>query len=129
MPYSTSESGISVMNDGVAGSVERGRQDIMIKMRNKLGKQAFRFAMAGIAASCLGAAVVAAPMSFTPKGKMLNSSHSLVEERTAFSPLSKGPAYQLERAAPGEDEDCVRVVRMTGPDGRVYVTRGLICAD
>jgi hypothetical protein len=101
----------------------------MIKVRNKLGKQAFKFAMAGIAASCLGAAVVAAPMSFTPKGKMLNSSRSLVEERTAFSPLSNGPAFQLERAAPGEDEDCVRVVRMTGPDGRVYVTRGLICAD
>lgn len=101
----------------------------MIKVRNKLGKQAFKFAMAGIAASCLGAAVVAAPMSFTPKGKMLNSSRSLVEERTAFSPLSKGPAFQLERAAPGEDEDCVRVVRMTGPDGRVFVTRGLICAD
>lgn len=100
----------------------------MVKVRNTLGRQAFKLAMAGIAASCLGAAVVAAPMSFMPKGKMLDGGRALVEERTAYSPLSKGPALQLERAAPGEDEDCVRVVRMTGPDGRVYVTRGLICA-
>jgi hypothetical protein len=101
----------------------------MTKVRNELGKQAFKFAMAGVAASCLGAAVVAAPLSFTSKGKMISDSRVLVEERSAFSPLSKGPAYQFQRAAPGEDEDCVRVVRMTGPDGRIYVTRGLICAD
>jgi len=107
----------------------RGRHDIMIKMRNTLGKQAFKFAMAGIAASCLGAAVVAAPTSFISKGKIQEGGRQLVEERTAFSGLSKGPALLLERAAPGEDEDCVRVVRMTGPDGRVFVARGLICAD
>jgi hypothetical protein len=101
----------------------------MTKMRNTLGRQAFKFAMAGIAASCLGAAVVAAPMSFTLKGKLADSNRPLIEERTAFSPLAKGPAFKLERAAPGEDEDCVRVVRMTGPDGREFVARGLICAD
>ena len=41
----------------------------------------------------------------------------------------KGPAFQLRRAAAGEDENCVRVTRMVGPDGRVYVTRGLICQE
>ncbi len=101
----------------------------MVKVRNTLGKQGFKLAMAATAVSCLGAAVVAAPLSFTPKGKILESSRQLVEERTAFTGLAKGPAFQLERAAPGEDEDCVRVVRITGPDGRIYVTRGLICAD
>lgn len=101
----------------------------MVKVRNTLGKQAFKLAMAGIAASCLGAAVVAAPMSVTPKGKIADGTRQVVEERAALSTLSKGPAFQLDRAAPGEDEDCVRVVRMTGPDGRVYATRGLICAD
>lgn len=101
----------------------------MTKVHKALGKQAFKLAMSGIAASCLGAAVVAAPMSFTPKWKVQDGSRSLVEERTAFSPLAKGPAFQLDRATAGEDEDCVRVVRMTGPDGRVFVTRGLICAD
>ncbi len=109
--------------------VKRGRPDIMNKVRSTLGEQAFKLAMAGIAASCLGAAVMAAPMSFTPKGKIQDGNHPLVEERTAYSGLAKGPAFQLERAAPGEDEDCVRVVRMTGPNGRVFVTRGLICAD
>jgi hypothetical protein len=101
----------------------------MIETRNALSKQAFKLAMAGIAASCLGAAVVAAPLSFAPEGKFQDAGRQLVEERTAYSGLVKGPAFELGRAAPGEDEDCVQVVRMTGPDGRVYVTRGLICAD
>lgn len=101
----------------------------MTKARGTLGKQAFRFAMAGIAASCLGAAVFAAPMTFTPKSKIATSARETTAEKAALSSLANGPAYQLAPAAPGEDEDCVRVVRMTGPDGRVYVTRGLICAD
>jgi len=43
------------------------------------------------------------------------------------------PASAMSRScakndgASGEDENCVRVTRILGPDGRVYVTRGLIC--
>ena len=54
---------------------------------------------------------------------------SASETKTSYAPLAKGPALQLGRAGAGEDEDCVRVTRMVGPDGRVYVTRGLICQD
>jgi hypothetical protein len=86
-----------------------------------------KFAMAVIAASCLGAAVFAAPMTITPKAKILSSAHRTSETKLGYAPLGKGPAFQLGRAAAGEDEDCVRVTRMVGPDGRVYVTRGLIC--
>lgn len=93
--------------------------------RKTIGTQALKVAMAGIAISCLGAAVFAAPITITQK-KVYNRT---VTEPTSYAPLAKGPAFQLDRAAPGEDEDCVRVVRMTGPDGRVYVTRGLVCAD
>ncbi|QBR71604.1 hypothetical protein CU048_10290 [Beijerinckiaceae bacterium] len=98
----------------------------MISSHQALGRQAFKYAMAGIAVSCLGAAVFAAPMTITPKTKVFSQSQ---EAKTAFEPLGKGPAFQLGRAAAGEDEDCVRVTRMVGPDGRVYVTRGLICQE
>ena len=101
----------------------------MIKAKAALKRQTFRFAMAGIAASCLGAAVFAAPMTITPRSKISDTGREAVAEKTIFSTLTKGPAFQLSPAGPGEDEDCVRVVRMTGPDGRVFVTRGLICAD
>ncbi|HEX3496061.1 MAG TPA: hypothetical protein VHT02_02630 [Methylocella sp.] len=98
----------------------------MIKSRKVIGQQALKYAMAGIAVSCLGAAVFAAPMTITPKAKAFSSA-----QRTSavYAPLGKGPAFQLGRAGAGEDEDCVRVTRMVGPDGRVYVTRGLICQD
>jgi hypothetical protein len=101
----------------------------MIKSRKAIGIQALRYAMAGIAVSCLGAAGFAAPMTITPKAKVFSSSQRTAETKTVYAPLGKGPAFQLGRAAAGEDEDCVRVTRMVGPDGRVYVTRGLICQE
>ena len=101
----------------------------MIKSRKVIGKQALKYAMAGIAVSCLGAAVFAAPMTITPKAKLFNPAQRTSETKTVYAPLGKGPAFQLGRAAAGEDEDCVRVTRMVGPDGRVYVTRGLICQN
>ncbi len=101
----------------------------MIKSRKAIGKQALKYAMAGIAVSFLGAAVFAAPMTITPKAKVFSPAQRTGETKTVYAPLSKGPAFQLGRATAGEDEDCVRVTRMVGPDGRVYVTRGLICQD
>lgn len=104
----------------------------MVNTRKKIGKQALRLTMAGIAVSCLGVAVFAAPMTMTPKNRIADSGQ-VFEHRSAYSPayapLANGPAMQLGRAAAGEDEDCVRVTRVTGPDGRIYVTRGLVCAN
>jgi hypothetical protein len=101
----------------------------MIKSHKAFGRQALKCAMAGIAVSCLGAAGFAAPMTITPKAKVSGPSQHTSETKTAYAPLGKGPAFQLGRAAAGEDEDCVRVTRMVGPDGRVYVRRGLICQE
>jgi hypothetical protein len=99
----------------------------MITSRKAIGQQALKYAMAGIAVSCLGAAVFAAPMMITPKAKAFSPAQRTSE--TVYEPLAKGPGFQLGRAAAGEDEDCVRVTRMVGPDGRVYVMRGLICQN
>lgn len=96
----------------------------MIKSHKAFGRQALKYAMAGIAVSCLGAAVFAAPMTITPR---LMGHRSTPAKPKRPMRLVKGPAFHLGRAAAGEDEDCVRVTRMVGPDGRVYVTRGLIC--
>ncbi|MGA7384399.1 MAG: hypothetical protein WBW81_06825 [Methylocella sp.] len=99
----------------------------MIKSRKAIGKQALKYAMAGIGVSCLGAAVFAAPI--TLKAKFLSPAQRTSETKAVYAPLGKGPAFQLGRAAAGEDEDCVKVTRMVGPDGRVYVMRGLICQN
>jgi len=100
----------------------------MIQSRKSLGNQALKYAMAGVAVMCLGAAVFAAPLTITPKAKLFSAQQSS-ETKSVYAPLGKGPAFQLGRAAAGEEEDCVRVTRMVGPDGRVYVTRGLICQE
>ncbi|WOJ89828.1 hypothetical protein RZS28_00495 [Methylocapsa polymorpha] len=105
----------------------------MIKSRKSVEIQALKLTMAGIAVSCLGAAVFAAPLTVTPKSKIYDAGGQTVEHRSAYvtpyGPLAKGPALQLGHAAKGEDEDCVKVTRVVGPDGRIYVTRGLICQD
>lgn len=101
----------------------------MIQSRKSLGNEALKYAMACVAVTCLGAAVFAAPLTITPKSKVFGAQNQSRETKTAFAPLGKGPAFQLGRAGAGEDEDCVRVTRMVGPDGRIYVTRGLICQE
>ena len=100
----------------------------MIDSRFAIGRQFLRYAMAGIAACSLCAAVFAAPLTATPKAR-LGGQGRANNAKLAFAPLAAGPAFQLGRSGPGEDEDCVRVTRITGPDGRVYVTRGLICQE
>ncbi|MBO0734722.1 MAG: hypothetical protein J2P49_10510 [Methylocapsa sp.] len=100
----------------------------MIDSRFEIGRQFLRYSMAGIAASCLGVAVFAAPLTMTPKARLDDPGRANAA-KSAFAPLAPGPAFQLGRSGPGEDEDCVRVTRITGPDGRVYVTRGLICQE
>jgi hypothetical protein len=115
-------------NDAYMRCMRKG-MGIMIESRKTMGKQLLKYAIASIAVSCLGAAVFAAPMTITPKAKIFGPSQRSSATRSAYTALSKGPAFQLSRAATGEDEDCVRVTRVVGSDGRVYVTRGLICQE
>jgi hypothetical protein len=104
-------------------------KDQMTYSRIAIGKQALKYAMVGITLSCLGAAVFAAPLTVTPKAKVAVPAQQSSAKKSAFAPLAQGPAFQLGRAGAGEEEDCVKVTRITGPDGRIYVTRGLICQE
>jgi hypothetical protein len=105
-------------------------EEAMIQSRKAIGNQALKYAMAGVAVTCLGAAVFAAPLTITPKSRVISTAARTTPSKTIYAPLGAGPAFQLDRAGAGEDEeDCVRVTRMVGPDGRVYVTRGLICQE
>jgi hypothetical protein len=99
----------------------------MVKSSESIGKFTFKLVMAGVAVSCLGAAVVAAPLSITPKSKVYAQVQA-AQERTSLAPLATGPAMQLSQAADGAEEDCVKVTRITGPDGTIYATRGTVCA-
>ena len=45
-----------------------------------------------------------------------------------LQPLAAGPSIQLAKAGPGESEDCVRVTRVTGPDGQEVPTIGIVCS-
>ena len=100
----------------------------MTKSSEQIGKFSLKLVMAGVAVSCLGAAVVAAPLSITPKSKVY-AEYQTASEHTSMTPLAGGPTMQLSKAGSGADEDCVRVTRMTAPDGTVYATRGLVCAN
>jgi hypothetical protein len=101
----------------------------MIKSRESLSQHVLKFVMVGIAASCLGAAVMAAPLSVAPRGVVTAGQVQATASKVAYAPLASGPALQLSPAAAGEDEDCVRVTTLTGPDGQVYPTRGLVCGQ
>ena len=97
----------------------------MARLQDILGKQSLQYAATAIALLCLGAAGFAAPIvSKAPAFSLQISSTN-----HSYAALGNGPALQLDHAIPGEDEDCVRVVRIVGPDGRIYVTRGLICQE
>jgi len=98
---------------------------MMARLQDALGKRSLQNAVTGIAVLCLGAAGFAAPIVSKAPAFSLQSSSA----NHSYAALGTGAALQLDHAIPGEDEDCVRVVRIVGPHGQVYVTRGLICQE
>ena len=97
----------------------------MVRTQKRLQRQALKLSVAAVMFASLGAAVVAAPFAFTPRSALAGVAS--VTQPTTLAPLAAGPAIQLARAGEGESEDCVRVTKMTGPDGKVYPTRGMVC--
>jgi hypothetical protein len=92
----------------------------MVTTQKRIRRTAVHLSVAAFLFASLGAAVVAAPFVMAPKAH--------VSEGNTLRPLAVGPAIQLAKAGPGESEDCVRVTRMTGPDGKEYPTNGIICS-
>ena len=95
----------------------------MIKSRDQFSRNVLKAGMVAIGVSCLGAAVFAAPLSITPRNKI----SAPIQDKASLQPLSRGTSISLAKADVGEDEDCVRVTKMTGPDGQIYPTRGVVC--
>ena len=93
----------------------------MVTTSKRLRRNVAKLAVAAFTFASIGAAC-AAPF--------LTHRISLAKtEIGAMQPLASGPAIQLAKAGPGESDDCVRVTRMVGPNGKEYPTRGLVCTN
>jgi hypothetical protein len=97
------------------------RTKAMVTTQKRLRRTALKLSLAAIGCATFGAVVIAGPSGFVSRSTV---SH---EEVASLQPLAVGPALQLAKAKTGESEDCVRVTSMTGPDGKQYPTRGLVC--
>ena len=80
----------------------------MIQSRKSLRNQALKYAMAGVAVMCLGAAVFAAPLTITPKAKLFSAQQRSSETKSAYAPLGKGPAVSAWPSAAGEERIAVK---------------------
>lgn len=95
----------------------------MVSTQKRIRRTAIHLTIAAVAFASLGAAVVAAPFVMTPKTQVART------DVGSIAPLASGPAIQLAKAGVGEREDCVRVTRLTGPDGKEYPTNGIVCTN
>ena len=91
----------------------------MVRTQRRLRKTAIQLSIAVAAFTSLGVAVVAAP-------SMMDRTH-LMSADACLQPLTAGPTLQLAKVGPGLAEDCVRVTRIIGPDGKEYPTNGMVC--
>lgn len=97
----------------------------MVTTQKRIRRQALKLAVAAFAFAGFGAVVVAAPFALSPRASFADHLNPAVVAN--LEPLARGPAIQLARASGDEAEDCVRVTKMTGPDGKVYPTMGIVC--
>ena len=93
----------------------------MVTTQKRLRRTALKLSLAAAACATFGAVVLAGPSAFVSRHAMANTAVA------SLQPLAVGPALQLAKANGGEAEDCVRITSMTGPDGKQYPTRGLVC--
>ncbi len=92
----------------------------MVRTQNRVRKTVVKLSIAAFAFASFGAAV-AAPLALVPRATMSPI------QTAQLQPLASGPSIQLAKSGAGASEDCVRVTRMTGPDGKEYPTRGIVC--
>lgn len=92
----------------------------MVVTSQRIHRSVLKLSIAAFAFASFGAAV-AAPL-FVQKNVVVART-----EIGQLETLAKGPAIQLAKAGPGESEDCVRVTKMVGPDGKEVPTFGMVC--
>ncbi len=93
----------------------------MVTTRKRLHRTVAKLSVAAFGFAFFGAAVASPFLT-----------HKVLVAKTEIGqlqPLASGPSIQLAKGAPGENEDCVRVTRMTGPDGKEYPTMGMVCTS
>ena len=89
--------------------------------------RAARLVLGITVAAGLGATVIASPMPSIPA--MPKAPVAQQVSKTSFQPLGNGPALSVTKSFGRHDEDCVTVTQVKGADGRVYPTRGMVCAE
>lgn len=97
----------------------------MIQRETFVTTRAARLVLGITLAAGLGATVLASPVHSVPATPVSKAPVM----QTAFQPLGDGPALSVKKSFGRHDEDCVTVTQMKGADGRVYATRGMICAE
>ena len=93
----------------------------MVTTEKRAQRRALKLlAAAGVFLS-FGAFAVASPFTFS------STSYAEMPPHAAkLTPLGAGPAIQLASAGEGFSEDCVRVIRVVGPDVGSHA-HGLVC--
>lgn len=94
----------------------------MVMTSKRFRRVVLQMSVAAFVSASIGAAV-AAPFVM---GHKVHVAKTQIGE---LAPLASGPAIQLAKAGPGLSEDCVRVTRMIGPDGKEYPTNGIVCSE
>lgn len=97
----------------------------MIQRRDGfIATRAPRLALGVLLAGGVCAAVAASPISFSRDVAL-----AVPTADVAFKPLGDGPAVSVKRSFGRHDEDCITVTQIKGADGRIYPTRGMVCAE
>jgi hypothetical protein len=102
----------------------------MIERETFVATRAARIVMGMTLAVGLVATVAASPLaSRLGVGAVSATAPAPKVTPSAFRPLGEGPAISVQRSFGNHDEDCVTVTQVKGADGRIYSTRGMVCAE
>lgn len=101
----------------------------MVQRREKFVlTRAARLVLGVTMAAGLGAAVCASPIRSLPAAPSM-APIKVAAVAPGLQPLGDGPAITVQKSFGRNDEDCVTVTSVKGTDGRVYASRGMVCAQ
>jgi hypothetical protein len=97
----------------------------MVTTEKRARTRALKLLAASAALMSFGAFAVASPFPLSSTSFLADTD---APPHPKLAPLGAGPAIQLARAAEGYDEDCVRLIRVVGPDVKSHA-HGLVCGE